>query len=49
VGREGIKYEALSSSKEAVMFTNTFQKRERTALPKLSLPSGLGLEDDKSA
>ncbi|HSI06309.1 MAG: metallophosphoesterase [Myxococcota bacterium] len=49
VGREGIKYEALSSSKEAVMFTNTFQKRERTELPKLSLPSGLGLEDDKSA
>ncbi len=49
VGREGIQYEALSSSKEKVLFTNTFQKRERRPLPPLELPTGSGLENDKSA
>lgn len=33
VGRAGIQYEALSSSQESVLYTNTFQRRERTKLP----------------
>ena len=33
VSREGIRYEALSSSKEEVLFTNTFQRRPRSPLP----------------
>ena len=38
VSRDGIKYEALSSAKDKVLFTNVFQRRERLPLPDLKIP-----------